>query len=96
MGILFALFAVLVIQMLTEKINLSGLLIKKEGDRTFCPEHVQPLLATFAAASQHLGQVLKDSSHLPAVTQDWLLLLGGSHALYLGRRFYLIQTDKQK
>jgi hypothetical protein len=52
--------------------------------------------ANLAAASQYLGLVLKDSSHLPDVPQNWLLLYGGSQALYLGRRLYLTQTYKQK
>ncbi len=95
-AILFALFAVLVIHLLTGQINTRGLLMKKEGDRSFSPARVQLLLATLAAASQYLGLVLKDRSHLPDVPQNWLLLYGGSHALYLGRRLYLTQTDKQK
>jgi len=87
---------VVVIQLLTRKINLRGLLMKKEGDQSFSPERVQLILAALATASQYLAQVLKDPSRLPEVSQNWLLLFGGSHALYLGRRFYLTQTDKQK
>ena len=96
-ALLFAFFAVLALKVLTGHINTSGLLMKKEGDRSFSPERVQLLLATLAAASQYLAQVLKGHpTHLPDVPQNWILLLGGSHALYLGRRFYLSQTNQQK
>jgi hypothetical protein len=96
LAFLFALFGVVVVQLLTGQINLTGLLMKKEGDRSFSPERVQLLLATLAAASQYLSQVLKDPTQLPQVPNSWLLLYGGSHALYLGRRFYLSQSSKQK
>lgn len=95
-GLLLALFGVVVLRLLTGDINARGLLMKKEGDRSFSPERVQLLLATFAAASQYLAQVLKDHpTHLPDVPNNWLLLLGGSHALYLGRRLYLTQSEKR-
>lgn len=93
---LLVLFGVVVVQLLTGQINLSGLLIKKEGDRSFSPERVQLLLATLAAASQYLSQVLNDPTQLPEVPNSWLALYGGSHALYLGRRFYLSQFSKPK
>jgi|HubBroStandDraft_1064217.scaffolds.fasta_scaffold02679_13 hypothetical protein len=92
----FALMSVLLVHALTGKLNLSALLMKKEGDRSFSPERVQLLLATVVVATQYLAQVRKDPSHLPEVSQNWLLLLGGSHALYLGRRFYLHKTDKPR
>lgn len=93
---LFLFFGAVVVQLLTGQINLTGLLIKKEGDRSFSPERVQLLLATLAVASQYLLQVLKDPTQLPQVPNSWLLLYGGSHALYLGRRLYLSQFSKQE
>ncbi len=95
LAFLLVLFGVVVVQLLTGQINLTGLLIKKEGDRSFSPERVQLLLATLAAASQYLSLVLKDPTRLPQVPNSWLLLYGSSHALYLGRRFYLSQFSKQ-
>ncbi len=95
-ALLFALFATVVLQLLTGQINSSRLLMRKDGNRSFSPERVQLLLATFAAAFEYLSQVLKDPSHLPEVTPRWIALLGGSHAVYLGHRFYLNRPDKKK
>jgi len=96
LAFLLILFGVVVVQLLTRQINLTGLFMKKEGDRSFSPERVQLLLATLAAASQYVSQVLKDPTQLPQVPNSWLLLYGGSHVLYLGRRFYVSQSSKQK
>lgn len=95
-ALIFALFAVVAVQLVTGQIDSTGLLRKKEGDGSISPERIQLLLATFAAASQYLAQVIKTPTHFPEVSQNLLLLLGGSHALYLGRRFYVTQRDKDK
>ena len=71
---LFALFAIVVLQLLTGQINVTGLLLRKEGDRAFSPERVQLLLATIASAFQYLSLVLKDPTHFPNVPRNWLLL----------------------
>ena len=96
LGFLFALFGIVVAQLLTGQINARGLLMRKEGDRSFSPERVQLLLATLAVAFQYLSRTLKDPTQLPQVPQSWLLLFGGSHALYIGRRFYLNRPAKPK
>jgi hypothetical protein len=93
---LLAMFGIVAVQILTGHINTKGLLMKKEGDRSFSPERVQLLLATVAAAFEYLSQVLKDPTHFPEVSQNWLLLFGGSHAFYLGRRFYLRRPSQAK
>ena len=81
-------------QVLTGHIGLHGLLMKKEGNRLFSPERVQLLLVTVAMGFQYLSLVLKDPTHFPELPQTWLLLFGGSHGLYLGRRFYLRRFAK--
>jgi hypothetical protein len=96
LGLLFAFLTVVAFQSLTGHINLRGLLMKKEGDRSFSPERVQLLLATLAAAFGYLSQVAKDPTRFPDIPQSWLILFGGSHALYLGRRFQLSRSAKQK
>jgi len=95
---LLALFGIVAVQLLTGKINTKGLLYKKEGDRSISPERVQLLAATFAAAFEYLSKVLtnRTPTQLPDVPQNWLLLFGGSHALYLGRRLYQTWSAKQK
>jgi hypothetical protein len=96
LGLLFALFAVVVSQVLTGHINMHGLLMRKEGDRSFSPERVQVLIATLAAGFGYLLQVLKDPTHFPEIPSSWLVLFGGSHALYLGRRFQLRRSKGRK
>ena len=91
---LFALIGIVAMQVLTGHINTRGLLMKKEGDRSFSPERVQLLLATLASAFAYLSQIAKDPTHFPDISQSWLMLYGGSHALYLGRRFYLSRSGK--
>ena len=93
---LLAMFAMVAVQILTGQMSTKGLLMKKEGDRSFSPERVQLLLATLAAAFEYLSQLLKDPTHFPEVSQNWLLLFGGSHAFYLGRRFYLRRPAQPK
>lgn len=95
---LLALFGIVAVQILTGKINTKGLLYKKEGDGSISPERIQLLLATFAAAFEYLSKVLTNRTltQLPDVPENWLLLLGGSHALYLGRRLYQTWSVKQK
>ena len=93
---LLALFGIVAVQLLTGQIETKKLLAKKEGDGSFSPERVQLLLATIAAAFGYLSQVLKDPTQFPQVPQSWLVLFGGSHTLYLGRRFYLTRSTKQK
>ena len=93
---LLAMFGVVAVQLLTGHISTRGLLMKKEGDRSFSPERVQLLLATLAAAYQYVSQVLKDPTHFPPVSQNLLLLYGGSHAFYLGRRFYLRRPARKR
>jgi len=96
LAFLFALFAIVAAQLLTGQINSNGLLMRKEGDRSFSPERVQLLLATLASAFQFLSQVLKNPTQFPQVPPGWLLLFGGSHAIYIGRRFYLSRSTKPK
>lgn len=93
---LLAMLVIVATGLLTGQINTKGLLRKKEGDRSFSPERVVVLLASMATAFQYLSQVVKDSSHLPDVAQNWLLLLGGSHALYLARKTYLRRSPTKK
>jgi hypothetical protein len=95
-ALLFALFGIVAIQVLTGHINTSGLLMKKEGNRSFSPERLQLLLATLASAFAYLSKVARDPAHFPDISQSWLMLYGGSHAFYLGRRFYLNRSVKAR
>jgi len=83
---LLALAAFVVAQVFTGGINTRGLLSGTRGDgsRYFSPERVQLLLFTIGVAFQYTLAVLHEPTKFPAVSTGWLLVFGGSHAVYLG------------
>jgi hypothetical protein len=75
-------------QILSGRINTSGLLQEKNGKGELSWGRVQLLLFTFVFAFIYLFQVLDHPLQFPEVPQEWLLLLGGSNLLYLGEKTY--------
>ena len=79
-------------KMLTGRINTSGLLEDKER-RSLSPSRIQLLLFTFVGAGAYLAAVPEmfeaAAPRLPEVPVELLVLLGGSHAVYLGGKSYL-------
>lgn len=71
-------------KLLTGRINLAGLL--GTGDNAITAHRVQMLLITFYVALDYVRRVAAAPhlATLPDVPQNMLLLLGGSHTLYLG------------
>ena len=91
--LILAVLALLVgYQMLTGKIYTTGLLQDKEH-KDLSPVRVQLLLFTLIGAGSYLalvGDTIETwSPSLPAVPAELLLLLGGSHAVYLVGKSYL-------
>ncbi len=93
--ILFALAAVVAIQLLTGGINTDGLLYGSDahGKSSMSPGRIQLLLLTLAAAGQYLSQVMGNIHHLnsptlPPVNNDLVAGLMGSNAVYLTGKFY--------
>jgi hypothetical protein len=86
---LFALFGIVVIEILTGKINARGLLegTTPDGTRFASAGRVQLLIATIVTAVQYLSQVVDNSQKFPDIPQNWLLLFGGSQVIYLGSKF---------
>jgi len=86
LGMLFALVSV---QLLAGQINTSGLFLGRKGDGTqyFSPERVQLFLFTLGVAFQFLSNVLRAPTKFPVVSDSSILILGGSHLLYLGGKF---------
>ena len=91
---LVALALIVGFQLLTGKINMKGLLIEKtdSGPGGFSPARLQMLLVTLAGAFYLISGVT-DSIHqgtpqfplqFPTVDSKLLLLLAGSHSVYLG------------
>ena len=79
-------------QMLTGRINTAGLLQDKEH-KDLSPVRVQLLLFTLIGAGSYLAlaadMIETGAPSLPTVPAELLLLLGGSHAVYLGGKSYL-------
>ena len=95
LGFLYALAAVVVYQMLTGAINVTGLLTQKDRTGQTSPERIQLLLATLAAAASYLGEVAKNTGGtMPDVSPNWLYLMGGSSGLYALRKAWTTWNSK--
>ena len=94
LGFLYALAALVVYQMLTGRINVTGLLSRKDAgqkDKTkpsqTSPERIQLLLATIAASATYLGEAVRNTSGtMPDISNTWLYLMSGSSGIYALRK----------
>lgn len=89
--LLAGLGAVVAFQIATGRINMKGLLSdKKNGVGTFSPARLQLLIFTLAVAFYVLGKVMisiaAGEPDFPQIDANLLVILGGSHALYLGAK----------
>jgi hypothetical protein len=86
LAFLMVFFGLVCVQLLTGQINTRGLFTGQKGDGSqyFSPERVQLLLFTLGAAFQFLSSVLQEPTKFPIVSDTWILVLGGSHLMYLG------------
>lgn len=92
---LMLLAAILVFRLLTRKIQLSGLLNRKEDAGRVSPERVQLLLATLAMSAKYLGSVIHGTAGImPDVSREWLYLFGGSSGLYASVKAVTTLTRK--
>ncbi|HEY0727708.1 MAG TPA: hypothetical protein VGD38_06525, partial [Pyrinomonadaceae bacterium] len=64
----------------------------KGGEKYFSPERIQLLLFTLGTAMFYLNDVMQNrtSGVLPDVSTETLALLGGSHAVYLSGKAYMM------
>src|ERR1700730_10304809 len=88
---IFSLLAIITAFLLEGRINTSGLLFgrTRRGIRYLSPERIQLLLVTLALACQYVSEVIAGGrASLPEVPNAWLVILGGSHAVYLGGKFW--------
>jgi hypothetical protein len=86
LGFLLALLiAVVAFQMLTGRINTKGIISEKTstGLGGVSPARLQLLLFTGAFAFYLLSQVIQ-LRQFPEIETKWLLMLGGSHSVFLG------------
>jgi hypothetical protein len=87
MGFLYGLAAIVLYQMLTGQINVTGLISRKDGSNQTSPERIQLLLATLAASATYLGEVAKNTSAtMPDIGHSWIYVMGGSSTIYALRK----------
>jgi len=90
--LLAGLGAVVAFQIITGRINTKGLLSDKakNGVASFSPARLQLLMFTVAVAFYVLGKVMSSIAigmpKFPEIDPNVLVILGGSHALYLGAK----------
>lgn len=99
LGFLLAAFAALIVyQLLTGGIKTQGLLSEKTkaGIGAVSPGRVQLLLATFAMAMYVLSEVIRFKK-FPDIDSKWLLILAGSHSIFLsGKGVLSLLTSQDK
>ncbi len=83
--LLGALIAVVTFQMFSGRIKTQGLLSEKtvNGVLGVSPARVQLLFFTLGFAFYLLSQIV-NLRQFPTIDTKWLLMLGGSHSIYLG------------
>jgi hypothetical protein len=87
-GILVTAFAAIVLyQFLTGRVNTRGLLSEHTGlgADAVSPARVQLFLFTLAMAFYVLSEILR-FHRFPEIETKWLLILGGSHSVFLGAK----------
>jgi hypothetical protein len=83
LSFLWALIAAVVFQLLTRKINLAGLLSRKDGSNGISAIRVQLLITTIAASAHYLIQLTNGKvADAPDISNRWLYLFGGSSGIY--------------
>ena len=86
--------AIIAYRLLNGQINTRYLFhgTQKDGTKYFSPERVQLLLFTLGVAVFYLSDVMqkRQSGALPDISTQTLVLLGGSHAIYLGGKAYMM------
>ena len=87
-GFLIGLGAIIFYRMVTGAINTKGLLQDKGAGGGFSPARLQLLISTIVVAFYYLGQALSSTNtgKFPTIPNEMLLVLGGSHTLYLGSK----------
>lgn len=97
--LLAALGAVVGFQIITGRITTKGLLSDKtNGVGNFSPARLQLLMFTFGVAFYVLGKVIASIAAgnpvFPEIDPNLLVVLGGSHAFYLGAKAVPQSTSK--
>jgi hypothetical protein len=96
-GFLIALIGLVFYQMVTGKINMRGLLYTKEGGpKEISPARIQALLFSVSGAFYYFFLVLGNPNQkdFPEVPTELLLVLAGSHTIFLGGKLLPLLREK--
>jgi len=98
LALLIGLISIIGYRLLIGKINTDGLLKDKTGDGKFSPGRLQMLVTTLSIALYYLLMVMKttETGRLPDMPTEFLVALGGSHAIYLGGKVHGMLANKLK
>jgi len=107
-----ALAAIVFFRLLTGEIDMRGLLFEKKFGSggpaigTYSPARLQLMMLTLAGAVYYFSLVVENlhagQYELPVLPEKWLIILGGSHSLYLAGKTYSLfggssrQSDDQQ
>ena len=98
--LLIGLLLLVVYQILTGKIELKGILIEKDCSgktvKGYSQVRVQLLIFTVIGACYYLQQVVNNPNEFPKVSEELLLLMGGSNMTYLGGKYYSLLFKRKK
>lgn len=88
--LLLVLIAIIAYKLLVQQINTNGLMLDKTSGRAFSPGRLQMLVITLMIAVYYIFLVMdtEDTGRLPDLPNEFLIALGGSHAVYLSGKLY--------
>lgn len=75
-------------QILTGRISIRGLLSEKNGTGSYSTVRIQLLTFTLISTFYYIFQILGNPGEFPKVSNELLLMMGGSNAVYLGGKSY--------
>ena len=88
--VLLALAAIVGYRMITQQINVTGLLMDKTSGRVISPARVQMLIVSISLAAYYLTMVFEtaDKGRLPELPNEYLAAFGASHGVYLLEKLF--------
>lgn len=98
--LLIGLLLLVVYQILTGKIEIKGILVEKDvpgkSVKRYSQVRIQLSIFTVIGAFYYLQQVVNNPKEFPKVSEELLLLIGGSNMTYLGGKYYSLLFKRKK
>src|ERR1700720_1547063 len=90
-------FGLIAWRLCTGQMKLDYLLyVKRTGasglPQSFSPGRAQMLFVTLLAAGSYLIQIVNDPRRFPEIPTSWIIVLAGSHSIYLGGKAHSVLT----